>query len=272
MSRKTTIIAEIGENHFGNIDLAKGLLVTAAENGADIVKFQSYRSADTAPDDPEREWFTAVELSDEDHFELKHLADEKGVRFISSPFTVERARFLLERLELTEIKVASGKMRNRKLLDYLNSRADLIKTVYISTGTATIDEIRPSVKRLGDIEKVVIFHCVSSYPCADVDANLRCITTLQKEFPDHRIGYSDHTQGNLACMMAVALGAAVIEKHFTFNQLMPGTDHLCAITPQELADLVGDIARIELMRGSGEKTPTEQEKKILPLLKDRFND
>ncbi len=272
MKRKTTIIAEIGENHMGNMEMAKAMITTAADFGADIVKFQSYRGEDTKPDDPERDFFKQVELSDEMHFELKSLAEEKGVKFLSSPFNVERAKFLVENLGLDEIKVASGKMHNAKLLDYLNSQHDKVKTVYISTGVATIDMIRESVSRLKDIERVVIFHCVATYPLKDEDANLRAISTLIREFPDYEIGYSDHTCGIEACVAAVALGAVVLEKHYTFNTLMPGTDHLGAMTPQMLGELVRWIERIEPMLGTGEKKPTEAEKQIAHLLRDRFGD
>ena len=272
MARKTTVIAEIGENHLGNMDMAKAMLVAAAEHGADIVKFQSYRSADTAPDDPERGFFSSVELSDEAHLALRDLAHEKGVRFMSSPFNLDRARLLVEKLELPEIKVASGKMHNTKLLDYLNSRHETVKTVYLSTGMATVDMIRDSLAHLCDIERVVILHCVAVYPLDDADANLRAITTLQGEFPNHEIGYSDHTCGIRACVAAVALGATVIEKHFTFSTLMPGTDHLGAMTPQDQAELIRWIERIEPMLGSGEKIPSEAEKKVMHLMRDRFGD
>ena len=272
MSRKTTVIAEIGENHLGNMDMAKAMLMAAAEHGADVVKFQSYRAADTAADDPDREAFAQVELSDEAHFELRDLAREQGVRFLSSPFTKERASFLVEELGLSEIKVASGKMHNTKLLDFLNSKHDAVRTIYFSTGMATVDLIRDSLTHLADIERIVMMHCVSTYPLDDADANLRAITTLRREFPDHEIGYSDHTCGIQACVAAVALGATVVEKHFTFNTLMPGTDHLGAMTPQTQAEMIRWIERIERMLGTGEKVPSEEEKKIAPLMRDRFGD
>jgi len=272
VTRKTTFIAEIGENFFGNLDLAKGLLECAADAGADIVKFQSYRGADLAPNDPDHAWFNAVALSDKVHFDLRDLAQKKGARFLSSPFTVERAQFLVEQLGLQEIKIASGKMHNSKMLQYLKSKRDVVKTIYISTGTATLDEVRTAVNHLDGIERVVILHCISSYPCPDGDANLRVISTLKREFPDHEIGYSDHTTGMDACIAAVVLGATVLEKHFTYNQQMPGADHLGGITPQDLRILLMRIAHIEQMLGSGMRVPTAQEKQITPLLRDRFGD
>ncbi len=272
MNRKTTIIAEIGENHLGNMDLARAMVTTAADFGADIVKFQSYRGEDALPGDPERDFFKKVELPDEMHFELKALAESKGIRFMSSPFTVERAKFLVEKVGLSEIKVPSGKMHNTKLLDYLNSKSNQVKTVYLSTGMANLDLIKKSLKYLKDIQRVIILHCVSVYPLKDKEANLRAITTLQKEFSKYEIGYSDHTCGIEACVAAVALGATVLEKHYTFNTLMPGTDHLGAMTPQDLGRLVKWIERIERMLGTGVKEPSEEEKKIMNILRDRFGD
>src|SRR4051812_38511017 len=136
--RRVTVIAEIGENHIGDPELARRMIVDAAAAGADVVKFQSYRGRDVAPDDPEREWFERVELSDPQHHELAELARREGVAFLSAPFTLERARFLVEDLGLTEIKVASSEMTNHELLGYLDGR---VQTVYLSTGLADLDEI-----------------------------------------------------------------------------------------------------------------------------------
>jgi len=213
-----TIIAEVGENHLGDLDRAREMVVEAARAGADVVKFQSYRGVDVAADDPEREWFTQVELSDAAHRELAGLAEREGTRFLSAPFTVERCRFLVDDLGLREIKIASSEMLNFKLLDFLNGR---VETVYLSTGLADIDEVRAAVARL-----------------ADEDANLRALQTLAAALPERRIGYSDHTIGMLAPLLAVALGAVVIEKHFTLDRSLPGTDHVLSLTPPELAELV----------------------------------
>jgi len=269
MGCKTTLIAEIGENHLGNMDMARRMVVTAAEHGARIVKVQSFRGADTAPDDPEREWFKQVELPDSMHFELQKLAQEHGSRLLSSPFTVERARFLVEQLGLAEIKGASGTLRHLPILNYLNGRADVVHTVYMSTGLASLEEIRDCLSRLDKIRRVVIMHCVACYPVEDGDANLRAISTLRREFPEHEIGYSDHTRGIEACLAAVALGATVLEKHFSFNVLMPGSDHAGAMTPQDEAELVRRLERLETMLGTGEKAPCAKEKDNW-ILRNRF--
>jgi N,N'-diacetyllegionaminate synthase len=235
------------------------------------VKTQSFFGEDTASDDPEREWFRQVELSDQMHFELKKLALDKGVRFLSAPFNVERARFLVEQLRLTEIKVASGTLRHLPILDYLNSRADVVDTIYMSTGLATLEEIRDSLSHLKDIRRVVIMHCIACYPADDEDANLRAITTLGQEFPGHEIGFSDHTRGIDACVAAVALGATVLEKHFTFNVLMPGDDHAGGMTPQDEAELVRRLTHVEKMLGTGEKVPCAKEKENW-ILRNRFGE
>ena len=126
------IIAEIGENHLGDLHLAKQMIADAAKSGADIVKFQSYRGKDFKADDPEKEWFSKVELSNDAHFELRKFADQSNIEFLSSPFSLERAKFLYEELGLRKIKIASGMMLNIRVLDYLNSAN--IDTIYLSTG------------------------------------------------------------------------------------------------------------------------------------------
>jgi N,N'-diacetyllegionaminate synthase len=262
-----TVIAEVGENHIGDMDLARRMVVEAAVAGADVVKFQSYKGADVAPDDPEREWFERVELSDAAHRELAALAASHGVTFASSPFTLERARLLVEELGLSAIKVASSEMLNLGLLDYLNETVD---TVYLSTGLADLEEVRTAVEHLDRVRDVVVMHCTSQYPLADEDANLRAITTLADAFPHRRVGYSDHTIGLLAPLLAVALGATVIEKHFTMDRSLPGTDHVLSVTPEELAELVRGIRQTEILLGSGDKRPVEAELEIRQAVRSRF--
>jgi N,N'-diacetyllegionaminate synthase len=264
---RVMVISEIGENHVGDMDLARRMVVESAAAGADIVKFQSYRGEDVAPDDPEREWFDRVALPDPAHRELAELAHRKGVAFLSAPFTVERARFLVEELGLKAIKVASSEMLNVGLLDYL---AQNVNTVYLSTGFADLDEVRLAVSRLDDVPDVVIMHCVAQYPLSDGDANLWAIRTVAEAFPERRVGYSDHTIGLLAPLLAVALGATVIEKHFTLDRALPGTDHVLSVTPSELTELVHGIRQAELLLGSGEKRPLGAELEIREFVRTRF--
>jgi N,N'-diacetyllegionaminate synthase len=263
----TTIIAEIGENHIGDMDLARRMVIEAAEAGADVVKFQSYRGSDVAPDDPEREWFGKVELSDEAHRELAALAAEQGVEFLSAPFTTERARFLIEDLEVSAIKVASSEMLNADLLGYVNGR---VERVYLSTGLAELDEVIDAVGLLPDVPEVVVMHCVTQYPLEDRDANLRAISTLGSAFSGRPIGYSDHTRGLEAAPLAVALGATVVEKHFTLDRSLPGTDHVLSVTPPELRELVERIRQAELLLGSPEKRPIPAELEIREFVRGRF--
>lgn len=267
MREKTAIIAEIGENHTGDWDLARRMVVAAAEAGADIVKFQSYLGADVVDGDPEKEWFTKVQLPDELHFELKALAEQHGVEFLSSCFSLGRARFLVEKVGLGKIKVASSEMLNFALFDYLNGRVD---TVFLSTGMANLDEIKEAVSHLPDAKHLYILQCTTQYPCPPEEANLSVISTLRAVFPRHHVGYSDHTIGILASVAAVALGAEVIEKHFTLDKSLPGTDHILSVTPDELRDMVRMIREVEVLLGSSVKKPTKDEETIKALIRSRF--
>lgn len=265
--RKTIVIAEIGENHIGDMALARKMVVEAASAGADIVKFQSYRGTDVAPDDPEKEWFTKVQLPDEMHFELKELSRKNGVEFLSSPFTVERAIFLCEKVGLKKIKIASSEMLNFRLLDYVNQHAE---TVFLSTGLATIEEIRQAVKRLDKVKDCCLLHCVTQYPAPPEEINLSVITRMRQEFPGYSIGFSDHTLGILAPVVAAALGAEVIEKHFTLDKRLPGTDHVLSVDPPQLKEMVRQIRQVETLLGDPSRKPTEAEKKIIQFVRNRF--
>lgn len=262
---KTIVIAEIGENHYGQWDLCRGLTQEAARNGATIAKYQTYTGNQFPANHPERDWFQRVSMPARVHFEMRDLCLSSGIRFLSSPFSVGAARFLVETMGLNEIKIASSVLLRFPVLDYLNDRADMVKTIYLSTGMATVAEIRESLAHLQRIDKIYLLHCVSQYPTEDSEANLRCITTLQREFPGIPTGYSDHTRGIEACMAAVALGAEVIEKHFTYHTAMPGTDHAGGMTPSDLKEMTQKIERIEKLLGSPEKRPTASEAQIVEL-------
>lgn len=260
---KTIVIAEIGENHYGQWDICRGLTQEAAACGATIAKYQTYKWEQFAADNPELDWFKRVTMPERVHFEMQELCRKLGIRFMSSPFSVSSARFLVEDMHCVEIKLASRCLVQFPLLDYVNDQNDAVKTVYLSTGMGTLDEIREALRHLDKIQKVYILHCVTQYPTEDEDANLNCVMTLQREFPGYSIGYSDHTRGIDACLAAVALGAQVLEKHITYNTKMPGTDHAGAMMPDDLAEMVRKIVRIEKMLGSGEKAPTQQEREIV---------
>jgi N,N'-diacetyllegionaminate synthase len=264
---KTIIIAEIGENHLGDMARAREMIAEAADAGADMVKFQSYLAAEVAEDDPEKEWFAQVQLSDEAHYELKAYTEQHGVEFLSSPFSLNRARLLCEGLGLKKIKIASSELLNFPLLDYINRHAD---TVFLSTGMGTIEEIKQATARLSKVKACYIMHCITQYPTEPKDANLNAITTLKAEFPGHHIGYSDHVIGIQAALTAVALGAEVIEKHFTLDKNLPGTDHILSADPTELRQLVDGIREVETLLGSHDKKPTADEDKIKSFVRSRF--
>ena len=263
----TVIIAEIGENHLGNMDMARAMIAEAADAGADIVKFQSYKGTDVVEDDPEHDWFGQVALSDEAHHDLKAYAEDRGVEFMSAPFTVERARLLCEGLGLKKIKVASSEMTNHRMLDYINDHAEV---VFLSTGMSTLDEIAESLRHLDKVEEVYVLHCVTQYPVEDADANLLAIRTLQSAFPDRKIGYSDHTIGLAAPLAAVAMGAQALEKHYTLAKTLPGTDHVLSVTPDEFREMVAEIRRLEAMLGTPVKAPRPSELAIRDMVRSRW--
>lgn len=263
---KTIIIAEIGENHIGDMNLAHKMIEEAAKAGADMVKFQSYLASEVADDDPEKDWFARVQLSDGVHRELREYAAKCGIEFLSTPFSLDRAKLLCEGLGLKKIKIASSEMINFRLLDYVNEHADI---VFLSTGMATTGEIKNSLPHLNKVTTYIL-HCVTQYPTEPEDANLRAITTLKEAFPKYHIGYSDHTLGNQAVLTAVALGAEVVEKHFTLDKTLPGTDHIISADPEELRKLVKGVREVETLLGSYEKRPTPGEEEIKSFVYSRF--
>ena len=265
---RVVVISEIGENHIGDMNIAKKLIEQSAEAGVDYVKLQSYKIENFNKKDPEYGWFKKVSLSDAAHFTLEAYAEKCGVKFLSSPFSLERTRFLCENMGLKDIKVASGIMLNFEILDYLNSAG--INKIFLSTGMASLKEIELALSHLGEIKNIYLLHCVTQYPCKDDEANLNAIVTLGKTFK-FPVGYSDHTLGSEACLAAVALGAKVIEKHFTFDKkCKEGTDHEISLEFEEMRNMVKSIRRIENMLGSGKKLPSVGEKKIVDFVRNRF--
>ena len=267
MKKKITLIAEIGENYLGDLKLAEKLVTEAKKSGADYAKFQSYNQLCLKKNDPEYNWFKKVSLTDKNHIILKKYCKKKNIKFLSSPFSVERARFLCENLKMKTIKIASSKMHENYILKYLNNKCDKI---FLSTGMANIKDIKNSLKILTNPE-VIIMHCVSEYPLKERNANLLAIKYLKKNFPKYEIGYSDHSIGILACLTAASLGATVIEKHFTLNKKFFGTDHILSATPSELKYLSSNLRNIPYLLGKEIKTPTQKEQKIKYFMRKRFN-
>ena len=266
MKKKITLIAEIGENYLGDLKLAKKLITQAKRSGADYAKFQSYNKLCLKKSDPEYDWFKKVSLTDKNHFILKKYCKNKNINFLSSPFSIERAKLLCEKLKMKTIKVASSKMHEKNILKYLNKKCNKI---YLSTGMANIKDIKNSLKILTNPE-VVIMHCVSEYPLKERNANLLAIKALKKYFPKYEIGYSDHSLGILACLIAASLGATVIEKHFTLNKKFVGTDHILSANPSELKCLSSDLKKISSFLGIEEKKPSRKENTIKLFMRKRF--
>ena len=269
---RTAVIAEIGENHYGNWDICRGMVKEAAANGATLVKFQTYTAEQFGTDHPWYADFKQVEMPAELHLEMQGLCKELGVGFLSSTFTLRSTAFLVDAMGCDALKLASSRLADLPLLDYVNSRSDQVETVYLSTGMATLDEVRTAVAHLSDIRNLYLLQCTSQYPTDDENVNLRMMLTLRDTFPDLGIGFSDHSRGIDACLAAVALGAEVLEKHFTYHTRLPGDDHEGGMTPDMLAELVRRVARIETMLGAAEKAPVAAEERAVEALRIKLHE
>ncbi len=272
----TFIVAEAGSNHDRKLGQAKRLIDVAAKAGADAVKFQTFSAdkivAKTAPKagymekasekESVYEIFRRVELPREWHRELAKCAGKKGLIFLSSPFD-EEAVDLLDELGVPAFKVASGELTNFPLIKYIARKG---KPMIVSTGAATMDEVGEAVSVIRGTgnKKIVLLHCVANYPTAPEDANLLAISALKRRFK-LPVGYSDHTLGIVAPLAAVALGAVMIEKHFTLSRELPGPDHFYAIEPDELKRMVDGVRAVEKMRGVPTKGPVKTELEIRKL-------
>ncbi|OFZ53987.1 MAG: N-acetylneuraminate synthase [Bdellovibrionales bacterium RIFOXYC1_FULL_54_43] len=275
----TLIIAEAGVNHNGDIALAHRLIDVAQESGADIVKFQTF-SADrlVKKDAPKAEYqdtnvgkavsqhalLKGLELSPEAHIELLRHCQELGIEFLSTPFDIESLEELRSHGMLRRVKVASGEMTNFPLL---RAAAQTGLPVIISTGMAKMEECRAALdvlNRFGAKGLVTMLHCNTEYPTPLKDVNLRAMLTIGREL-GIPVGYSDHTLGTEVPVAAVALGAMMIEKHFTLDRTMEGPDHRASLEPGELKSMVSQIRHIEQALGNGDKTPSPSEIKNAPI-------
>ena len=275
---KPYIIAELGSNHNGDMELAKKMITQAKEAGADCVKFQSW-SKDSifarkkyednyfiADDYRDRSDYTLEEIvesysiSDTELLEMKKFADEVGIDCSSTPFNQKEADFLVEHLKSPFIKVASMDLNNLPFLDYL-ARKGL--PMIISTGLSELHEIDKAVRTIENAgnTQVCILHCVSTYPPVDTDVNLNNLTTLMNTYPNYPIGFSDHTIGIEIPLASVALGACLIEKHFTLDKEMEGWDHKVSATQDELQAIVSGSKRINDALGSFRISATESDEK-----------
>lgn len=272
------IIAEIGANHNGDMDLAKKLIDSAAQCGVDAVKFQSWTNKSLIAqeeydrnqkyDDSPKKHFGALKemvekyyLREEQHHLLKEYCEKKGVDFCSTPFSDHEVD-LLNEINVPFFKVASMDINNFRLLKYIARKG---KPVVLSTGMSTLSEIETAVRTLEDEgnREIMILHCISIYPPEPKDINLNNITLLQKIFPKYPIGFSDHTIGVSVPIASVALGAAVIEKHFTTDKSLPGWDHKISADPEEMKFIVEKSKIVNEALGSFERivSVAEQNKK-----------
>lgn len=265
------IIAEAGVNHNGELELALRLVEAAARAGADAVKFQTfsadllvtadapkaaYQRETTGGTESQRDMLHRLELSPEAHRKLMTQCQRQGIQFLSTPFDEESVD-LLERLGVPAFKMSSGEITNLPFLAHVARKG---KPMIISTGMATLQEVRTAVRTVLDEgnKELALLHCVSGYPADPADVNLRAMATMGTAF-QVPIGYSDHTRTNDVALAAVALGACILEKHLTLDRALSGPDHRASSEPAEFAELVRGIRAIQLALGTGEKRPAKAE-------------
>ena len=272
---KTFIIAEAGVNHNGSLEMAFQLIDVAVAAGADAVKFQTfkaekiiavnapkagYQTITTSSDETQLEMVNRLELDETAHDQLYHYCRQRNIQFLSSPFDLEIID-LLHRLGLEIFKIPSGEITN---LPYLKKLGALNKRLILSSGMADLSEIEEALAVLTQVgtplENITILHCNTEYPTPFKDVNLRAMLTIGCAF-GVAVGYSDHTNGIEVAIAAVALGADVLEKHFTLDRNLPGPDHRASLEPDELKAMVQAIRNIEKALGDGIKRPSTSEVK-----------
>lgn len=275
MRKHVLVIAEAGVNHNGSLELAKQLIEKAADAEVDIVKFQTFKASNLVTqsakqaeyqksnglrnDDSQFGLLKKLEMDEVMHLELMAYCKECGVKFLSTGFD-EDSIDLLDKLDVPFYKIPSGEITNKPYLQHIAKKG---KPVVMSTGMSTIDDIRDALKVLTDtglvLSKIAILHCNTEYPTPMEDVNLLAMHHIRDTF-GVQVGYSDHTRGIEVPIAAVALGAEIIEKHFTLDRNMEGPDHKASLEPYELKTMVKAIRNIELtISGSGEKEITNSE-------------
>ncbi|GHV86369.1 N-acetylneuraminate synthase [Spirochaetia bacterium] len=270
---KVTIIGEAGVNHNGSLELAINLIDAAVNAGCDYVKFQTFRGSNvvsrfakkaayqkqtTDGNETQLEMIKKLELSEFMHIKLIEYCNKKNIQFLSTPFDLDSID-LLKKLNISVWKIPSGEIIN---LPYLIKIAKIDKPIILSTGMSTLDEIKTAVNLLkrNGAREITLLHCNTEYPTPYEDVNLRAMLTIKNAL-GVKVGYSDHTPGIEVPIAAVAMGATVIEKHFTLDKNMEGPDHKASLEPDELAAMVQAIRNIEKALGTGEKVPSPSEKK-----------
>jgi N,N'-diacetyllegionaminate synthase len=272
---KTIIIAEIGVNHNGNINLAKKLIDVVKKSGADFVKFQTFKTENLVckntkatqyqrhnlgKNTSQFNFLKKLELSENDYKKIIQYCKKKNITFLSSPFDLESLN-LLFRLKIFNIKIASGEITHFIFLKNLAKKA---KKIFISTGMSTLSEVSRAIKILikngAKRKNITVLHCHTDYPTQLSDVNLLAMKNMEKKF-SLDAGYSDHTVGNETAIAAVALGARVIEKHITLNKNMSGPDHAASMEPKSFYNYVKLIRNTETLLGSYLKKPSKSELK-----------
>ena len=268
------IVAEAGVNHNGDVDLGKKLIDIAKDAETDAVKFQAFKAENvvtkyaekaryqketTGPNKSQYNMIKRLELKCEEFRELYDYAKKNNIIFLSSTFDKESVD-LLDDLGVPAFKVASGEITNFPLLRYI---AEKKKPIILSTGMSTIGEIEEALEVIREkgVEDIVLLHCVTSYPAKIEDVNLRVIEALRRRFK-LPVGFSDHTLGITIPIAAAALGAVLVEKHFTLDRTLPGPDHRASLEPDELKDMIRAIRDVEKALGDGIKKPTKDEERI----------
>lgn len=293
---RSLIIAEAGINHNGNIEIAKRLIDVATMAGADIVKFQTFKADSLASKHAKKaEYQTAgmddadnqvtmlkrLELLPEQHIKLMEYCKAQGIIFLSTPFDLDSID-ILESMNIPFWKIPSGEITN---LPYLIKIAKTGKDIILSSGMSDIEEIRSAVTVLKEngVGEITVLHCNTEYPTPFQDVNLRAMGTIRRELGVN-VGYSDHTLGIEVAIAAVAMGAIVIEKHFTLDKNMEGPDHSASLEPDELAAMISAIRNVEAAMGDRKKAPSLSERKNIDIVRksivakrcikagDRFND
>lgn len=279
MKNHVIIIAEAGVNHNGSLELAKKLVDEAKKAGADYVKFQTstpekvisvyaeqaeYQKTNTGTQESQLDMVRKIMLSLEEFRPLKEYCDKVGIKFMSTPFDLDAIDYLSS-FDMDYMKVPSGEITN---LPYLRKIAKLNMPVILSTGMSRIGEVEDAINILIDggmkREDIILLHCNTEYPTPYEDVNLKAMLTLRDTF-GVRVGYSDHTKGIEVPIAAVAMGAEVIEKHFTLDHNLPGPDHVASLEPKELKAMVDSIRNIEKAIGSGLKLVSASEEKNIKI-------
>ncbi len=285
------IIAEVGECFNGDIEKAHRMICEAKKAGCDVVKFQLLDMVEVANDDPEYYWFSKLDLSPPKLQQLIKWAKEENIKILFTPVSIRTAEWL-DAVGLKSVKVASSFIRKKKLLEYINNHFEL---VYASTGMASLEEIDEMISELSNVKEIRLMHCISEYPTGPLleksglkaldenDAHLSMMKIMKDRYNSMKVGYSDHTDGVFVPVVAAAMGAELIEKHFTLDRMTPikhfnegkqymGTDHVLSIEPYEMKKMVQQIRRVERIKGSLDWERSNGEKILMEFLRGRYTE